>query len=328
MWFFLTSPHTSFPLLKRDDETLRVPTIQSISHSITQEFFLSCIEECKKLLCDEAQWADAVFAVQNVCALLDPYYSILTQSQDDAAKYKAEIVVNAVFGQLSTIQLLPDILVQWKAKDGIDALFALIIGIDSLLRICGNMKERGTTVLKKKRARKTKDVTEEEEETTHVAEFNEFLFNLRFIYNIIYRNQVYEKCVQWCMMIYRFILILYNYAFHPPAINRCLYNYFNNLYAFWDEEDNNSIDEDFNLANEEQVHATLRPKLFNALLLEVLNRILHDPLATKKGKNAAQRDDIVALGELGKKIVGCGGCGNDVVWRVREDGENAPCRVC
>ena len=147
MWFFLTSPHTSFPLLKRDDETLRVPTIQSISHSITQEFFLSCIEECKKLLCDEAQWADAVFAVQNVCALFDLYYSILTQSQDDAAKYKAEIVVNAVFGQLSTIQLLPDILVQWKAKDGIDALFALIIGIDSLLRICGNMKERGTTVL-------------------------------------------------------------------------------------------------------------------------------------------------------------------------------------
>ena len=162
-------------------------------------------------------------------------------------------------------------------------------------------------MLKKKRARKTKDVTEEEEETTHVAEFNEFLFNLRFIYNIIYRNQVYEKCVQWCMMIYRFILILYNYAFHPPAINRCLYNYFNNLYAFWDEEDNNSMDEDFNLANEEQVHATLRPKLFNALLLEVLNRILHDPLAAKKGKNAAQRDDIVALGELGKKIVGCGG---------------------
>lgn len=108
MWFFLTSPHTSFPLLKRDDETLRVPTIQSISHSITQEFFLSCIEECKKLLCDEAQWADAVFAVQNVCALFDLYYSILTQSQDDAAKYERVFVPGTDVTRMTRIILRYD----------------------------------------------------------------------------------------------------------------------------------------------------------------------------------------------------------------------------
>lgn len=259
------------------------------------------MEDCKKLLCDEMDWNDAIYPIQNICSLFDIYHFILTSETDSTLQYKGEIVVNSIFAQLSTIQLLPDILVQWKAKDGIPTLFALIKGIDSLLQICQNMKERGTTVLKKKRTRKARE--EEETEPSHEEEFREFLFNLRFIYNIIYRNAVFEKYVQWFLIINRFILILYNYAFHSPAINQCLYNYFSNLFDFFDDDDNASTDDDYNLSHDAEIRAVMRPRLYNVLLLEVMNRILHDPLANPGPKTATHREDLEKLGRLAKRIV-------------------------
>ena len=308
VWLFLTSPQHDFPALRGDDP-LPPPTLATLAHSTSQEFFAACIEDCKKLLCDEMDWHDAIFPIRNICTLFDIYHFLLTQEQDAALRYKGEIVVNAVFAQLSTIQLLPDVLVQWKTKDGLPTLFALIAGIDSLLRICQNMKERGTTVLKKKRTRKTQGA-EEEEVPSRMEEFREFLFNLRFIYNIIYRNAVFEKYVQWFLIITRFVLILYNYPFHPPTINRCLCNYFANLFDYVDEDDNASTDEDYNAAHAAELRATMRPRLYNALLLEALNRVLHDPLANPGPRATARRDDLEQLGRLAKRIVGVVGGGD------------------
>ena len=164
-------------------------------------------------------------------------------------------------------------------------------------------------MLKKKRTRKTQGA-EEEEVPSRMEEFREFLFNLRFIYNIIYRNAVFEKYVQWFLIITRFVLILYNYPFHPPTINRCLCNYFANLFDYVGEDDNASTDEDYNAAHAAELRATMRPRLYNALLLEVLNRVLHDPLDNPGPRATARRDDLEQLGRLAKRIVGVVGVGN------------------
>lgn len=54
----------------------------------------------------------------------------------------------------------------------------------------------------------------------------------------------------------------------------------------------------------------MRPRLYNALLLEALNRVLHDPLANPGPRATARRDDLEQLGRLAKRIVGVVGGGD------------------
>lgn len=109
---------------------------------------------------------------------------------------------------------------------------------------------------------------------------------------IIYRPLVFEK----------FIFLLYNYSFHPPHINHCLFNYFNNMYSYTDDNANATLIADYD-ASHPEVKAIFRPHLFNVLLFEVLNRILHDPLTTMKTDKSTERSDLIELAELAKKIV-------------------------
>ena len=59
-----------------------------------------------------------------------------------------------------------------------------------------------------------------------------------------------------------------------------------------------------------ELRATMRPRLYNALLLEALNRVLHDPLANPGPRATARRDDLEQLGRLAKRIVGVVGGGD------------------
>ena len=187
-------------------------------------------------------------------------------------------------------------------KDGTTALLSLIAGIDSLLQICRYMKEvssvsvagleRGMTLLKRKRTRSKQSVEEEERnQPMSGSQFHELSFSLSYIYVIIYRPLVFEK----------YVFLLFNYSFNPPTTNRCLYNYFNNMFCYMDDE-NGSVNPEYDEAHPE-VKATLRPRLYNVLLFEVLNRILHDPLTAIRTDESTKRNDLIELAELGKKIV-------------------------
>ena len=148
------------------------------------------------------------------------------------------------------------------------------------------------TLLKRKRTRSKQTVEEEERnEQMPDSQFHEFSFSLSYVYVIIYRPLVFEK----------YVFLLYNYSFNPPATNHYLYNYFYNMFCYMDDE-NESANPDYDKAHPE-VKATLRPRLYNVLLFEVLNRILHDPLTAIRTDESTQRKDLIELAELAKKIV-------------------------
>ena len=64
-----------------------------------------------------------------------------TGEQWSVIKYKTEIIVSAVMSQVQYLQLLPDLLVRWKPKDGYHAFFTLIICLTSLLEICEILRD-------------------------------------------------------------------------------------------------------------------------------------------------------------------------------------------
>ena len=99
----------------------------------------------------------------------------------------------------------------------------------------------------------------------------------------------------------RYVLLLFNYSFPSPAINRCLYHYFNTLYTYTEEDDNITGDSAFDDTHQQEMQATYRPRLYCVLLLEIFNRIMHDPMAQKEG--GMGREDIEKLSDLGKRIV-------------------------
>lgn len=109
---------------------------------------------------------------------------------------------------------------------------------------------------------------------------------------IIYRPLVFEK----------YIFLLYNYSLNSPQINHCLFNYFNNMYSFTDDGENGTLSADYD-ASHPETKAIFRPHLFNVLLFEVFNRILHDPLTTIKTDKSTERSDLIELADLAKKIV-------------------------
>ena len=152
--------------------------------------------------------------------------------------------------------------------------------------------------MKKKRTRTHSTTTTEEQsdeergEEFQRSQFRELAFSLSFIYVIIYRPLVFEK----------FVFLLYNYPFNPPHINHCLFNYFNNMYSYTDDNANATLNHEYD-ADHPEVKAIFRPQLFNAFLFEALNRILHDPLTTVKTDKSTERSDLIELAELAKKIV-------------------------
>lgn len=73
------------------------------------------------------------------------------------------------------------------------------------------------------------------------------------------------------------------------------------MFCYMDDE-NGSVNPEYDEAHPE-IKATLRPRLYNVLLFEVLNRILHDPLTAIRTDESTKRNDLIELAELGKKIV-------------------------
>lgn len=100
----------------------------------------------------------------------------------------------------------------------------------------------------------------------------------------------------------RYILLLFNYSFHSPEINQCLYHYFKSMFNYIEEENNATSDEDFNDQHQQDIQAILRPRLYCVLVLEVFNRIMHDPAASHS--TGMNRKDIEDLASLGRDIVG------------------------
>lgn len=81
--------------------------------------------------------------VSNITCLLDVYFYLLssTDPQWKELRYKAEMTVLSIIGEVSAIQLLPSLLLLWKVKNGMQPLVATVLGIDSLLNICETLKE-------------------------------------------------------------------------------------------------------------------------------------------------------------------------------------------
>lgn len=133
VWFFVVSPSTTYPCLSHsgdsnndndnNEEAMVPPTVDKVERTTSQEFFISCLETCKvvfwrmsepqRLLCDEIPWSEIVPVIDNVTVLFDFYYFFLTQNNPDGdlLKYKTEMVVNSILGQMSYMRLLPDLLI-------------------------------------------------------------------------------------------------------------------------------------------------------------------------------------------------------------------------
>ena len=81
--------------------------------------------------------------MNNITCLFDLYYYLLSSSDPQLKdlKYKAEMAVLSIIGEVSAIQLLPSLLLLWKMKNGMQPLVATVLGIDSLLNICETLKE-------------------------------------------------------------------------------------------------------------------------------------------------------------------------------------------
>ena len=81
--------------------------------------------------------------VDNITCLFDLYFFLLSSSdpQWKELKYKAEMTVLSIIGEVSAIQLLPSLLLLWKVRNGMRPLVATVLGIDSLLNICETLKE-------------------------------------------------------------------------------------------------------------------------------------------------------------------------------------------
>lgn len=60
-------------------------------------------------------WSEVIPVIDNVAVLFDYYYHFLSlkSPEDDYLKYKSEMVVNTILGQISYMQLLPDLLIQY-----------------------------------------------------------------------------------------------------------------------------------------------------------------------------------------------------------------------
>lgn len=58
-------------------------------------------------------WSEIVPVIDNVTVLFDLYSYFLNQKDPafDSLKYKSEIVVNSILGQMSYMCLLPDLLI-------------------------------------------------------------------------------------------------------------------------------------------------------------------------------------------------------------------------
>lgn len=94
-------------------------------------------------MCEETEWTDVALIVSNITCLFDVYFYLLssTDPQWKELRYKAEMTVLSIIGEVSAIQLLPSLLLLWKVKNGIQPLVATVLGIDSLLNICETLKE-------------------------------------------------------------------------------------------------------------------------------------------------------------------------------------------
>ena len=100
----------------------------------------------------------------------------------------------------------------------------------------------------------------------------------------------------------RYILLLFNYSFHSPEINQCLYHYFYSMFKYIEEETNATGDEEYDDLHQDELQAILRPRLYCVLVLEIFNRIMHDPAASND--SGMNRKDIQDLASLGREIVG------------------------
>ena len=81
--------------------------------------------------------------VANITVLFEIYHFILSseQSQYSDIRYRIEMTVLSIMGEVTSIQLLPSLLLLWKLKNGMEPLIATIRGMDSLLNICEILQE-------------------------------------------------------------------------------------------------------------------------------------------------------------------------------------------
>ena len=145
--------------------------------------------------------------------------------------------------------------------------------------------------------------TELDEEVTTV-EYTEISFSLSFIISLLYRPVIMDKYVFYAV-VSRYIYLLYNYKFLSEDINYSLYDYFNFMIEYVDDTPNLTNDVEYNDRHREELLHTLRPRLFNVQLFEILNRILHNPsaLPPETPDPTARRLDLEKLGSLAKKVV-------------------------
>ena len=95
------------------------------------------------MLCEEGEWEDVHGIITNITTLFDLYHFLLSTPNPSYrdAKYKAEMTVLSIVGEVSILQLLPSFVLLWKLKKGMEPLIAAILGIDSLLNICEHLHE-------------------------------------------------------------------------------------------------------------------------------------------------------------------------------------------
>ena len=81
--------------------------------------------------------------VTNISTLLEISHFILSseQSQYSDIRYKIEITVLSIMSEVTSIQLLPSLLLLLKLKYGFDPLLASSLGMDSLLNFCEFLQE-------------------------------------------------------------------------------------------------------------------------------------------------------------------------------------------
>ena len=63
-------------------------------------------------MCEETEWTDVALIVNNITCLFDVYFYLLssTDPQWKELRYKAEMTVLSIIGEVSAIQLLPSLL--------------------------------------------------------------------------------------------------------------------------------------------------------------------------------------------------------------------------
>ena len=74
------------------------------------------------------------------------------------------------------------------------------------------------------------------------------------------------------------------------------------MFKYIEEETNATGDEEYDDLHQDELQAILRPRLYCVLVLEIFNRIMHDPAASND--SGMNRKDIQDLASLGREIVG------------------------